>query len=212
MTERTMRERKKEATKTNILQVAIELINKQGFADTTMQSIAEKADVALRTLYNYFPSKESIVATYIQMAVQNELDEGWNDLMQLDTTYERLEFMCQRSAEWIEQNSVLIEVYASDPRNYYYGPTMDEIPRSGYDEIVAKVMEMGQKMGDISDSVSADLLARQFMGFYYFSILTWLGKPGEDLGKIFKEGLDLLYHGIKPDRVDAGTVLWGMFC
>lgn len=211
MVEVSMRERKKGATKTNILKVAIKLINKHGFADTTMQLIARKADVALRTLYNYFPSKESIVATYIRMSVQEEVSRGWDELLELDTTYERLLFMCQKSAEWMQENFILIEVYAADPRNYYYGPVTEEVPRSGYDEVVCKVTEMGQQMGDITKTVSAEVLARQFMGFYYISILTWLGKPEQDLFDIFKEGLDIFCRGIKAGGVDSGSVLWNMF-
>jgi len=212
MTETSMRERKKEATKTNILETAIELINRQGFSDTTMHQIAQKADVALRTLYNYFPSKESIVATYIQMAVQCEVNQGWDDLLALDATFERLLFMCQKSAAWMKENFILIEVYAADPRNYYYGPATEEIPRSGYDEVVMKVMELGQQMGDVTRSVPAQILARQYMGFYYISILTWLGDPEQDLFEIFKEGQGILYQGIKADGADPGAVLWGLFC
>lgn len=212
MTETTMRERKKEATKTNILETAIELINRQGFSDTTMHQIAQKADVALRTLYNYFPSKESIVVTYIQMVVQSEVNQGWDDLQALDTTMERLLFMCQKSAEWMKENFILIEVYAADPRNYYYGPATEEIPRSGYDEVVMKVMELGQQMGDVTKSVPAQILARQYMGFYYISILTWLGDPEQDLLEIFKEGQGIFYRGIKADGADPGAVLWSLFC
>ncbi len=211
MSETTMRERKKEATRNNILACAIKLFNDHGFVNTTMQLIAERADVALRTLYNYFPSKESIVATYIREVVEREVSKGWDELLDFDSTYERLLFMCRKSAEWMQENYTLIEVYAADPRNYYYGPTADEIPRSGYDEIVARVMAMGQELGDVTKKVSSGLLARQYMGFYYISILTWLGNPENNLLEIFREGLDLLYQGIKPERSDYGTVLWSMF-
>ncbi len=211
MVEATMRERKKEATKTNIIKVAVDLINQRGFADTTMQLIAEKADVALRTLYNYFPSKESIVATYIQMAVQCEVNQGWDDLLALDTTFERLLFMSQKSAVWMKENFILIEVYAADPRNYYYGPVTKDIPRSGYDEVVIKVMELGQQMGDVTKSVPAQILARQYMGFYYISLLTWLGDPEQDLFEIFAEGLEILYRGIKVHGQNSGTILLSMF-
>jgi AcrR family transcriptional regulator len=206
-----MRERKKEATKANILSCAIDLINENGFADTTMQMIAEKADVALRTLYNYFPSKESIVATYIREEVWAESEKSWDRMMELDTTYERLLFICRKS-EWMRNHVVLTEVYASDPRNYCYGPPNDEIPRSGLDEIVLRVIETGRQQNDVTVSVPAEVLTRQFMGFYYFSIMTWLSNPHQDLFEIFREGLDILYRGIKAESADVGTVLWGMFC
>jgi len=211
MVEVSMRERKKEATKTNILKAALELINEHGFSSTTMQLIAEKADVALRTLYNYFPSKETIVATYLQMAVEEEQEKSWAEVMELGATYERLILFCQKSMEWIKENPVLVEVYTVDPRNYIFSTGPADIPRSGLEELVAKLMEMGQQMGDVTKSVPVKVLTRQFLGFYHFSILTWLCDNEQDLFKIFKEGLDLFWGGVKTKTVDPGTVLWGMF-
>ncbi|MFA5881358.1 MAG: TetR/AcrR family transcriptional regulator [Eubacteriales bacterium] len=211
MVEVSMRERKKEATKTNILKAALELINEHGFSSTTMQLIAEKADVALRTLYNYFPSKETIVATYLQMAVEEEQEKSWAEVMELGATYERLILFCQKSMEWIKENPVLVEVYTVDPRNYIFSTGPADIPRSGLEELVAKLMEMGQQMGDVTKSVPVKVLTRQFLGFYHFSILTWLCDNKQDLFKIFKEGLDLFWGGVKTKTVDPGTVLWGMF-
>ncbi len=211
MTDQTMRERKKEATKTAILNAAIELINNNGFTETTMQQIAGKADVALRTLYNYFPSKESIVATYIHIVVEDQAQKRWDQIVSLDSTYERLLYMCRISAQWMAENSTLIEVYALDPRHYFYGPETDEIPRSGYEDVVEKVIAMGQEQGDISRDFSAAAVTQQYMGVYYCNILTWLGNPERELLERFKEGLDIFYHGIKAASIDTGVVLAGMF-
>ena len=52
-----LRERKKEERKEKILAVALELFEQEGFETTTMEKIAVKADLAVGTLYNYYPSK-----------------------------------------------------------------------------------------------------------------------------------------------------------
>ncbi len=206
-----MRERKKEATKSNILKTTIDLINEYGFSGTTMQLIAEKADVALRTLYNYFPSKESIVATYMRDVVDQEREENWALLLELDTTYERLILFCRKTSEWSTVNPILTEIYAADPRNYYYA-NRDDVPRSGIDEVVAKIMEMGQRMGDVTGSVPVEVLVRQFMGVFYLSLLTWLGDPTQDLFDIFKNGIDILCRGINANIAEPEAVFLGMFC
>ena len=210
MTDLTMRERKKEATKAKIQQVTIELIHEYGFAATTMQLVAEKADVALRTLYNYYPSKEAIVGSYIRDVVRGQEKQHWEDLVDLETTYERLIMACKKLAEWTVDNPVLSEIYASDPRNYCYSTT-DEVPRSGLEELVAKVFEMGRQRGDVAKSVAIEVLTRQVMGILYQGILTWLGNTALDLFAMFKEGVDILFEGIKVRDVDSGIILWGMF-
>ncbi len=211
MTDLTMRERKKEATKTKILQVAIELIHEYGYTATTMQLVAEKADVALRTLYNYYPSKEAIVGQYIRGVVKSEEEQNWGELVSLEDTYERLMLACRKIADWSVDNPVLSEIYASDPRNYCFAKT-DEVPRSGLEELAARVFEIGQNQGDVSKAVSIEVLVRQFMGIIYQGILTWLGNPELDLFTIFKEGIDVLFKGIKVRDVEPGIIVWGMFC
>lgn len=57
-------ERRKERTKGSIVRAAMDLIQEHGFDETTMEQIAETADVAKGTLYNYFPAKEAIVGEW----------------------------------------------------------------------------------------------------------------------------------------------------
>jgi TetR/AcrR family transcriptional regulator of autoinduction and epiphytic fitness len=45
-----------------IVQAAIALFQTQGFEGTSMDKVAEAADVSKRTLYNHFPSKEELFA------------------------------------------------------------------------------------------------------------------------------------------------------
>jgi AcrR family transcriptional regulator len=56
-----LRERKKQRTRETITRVAIELFSERGFEATTIADIAEAADIAPRTFFGYFPSKEDVV-------------------------------------------------------------------------------------------------------------------------------------------------------
>ena len=56
-----LRERKKRATRAAIHDAGMRLFAEQGFAGTTIDQIADAADVSRATVFTYFPSKEDIV-------------------------------------------------------------------------------------------------------------------------------------------------------
>jgi AcrR family transcriptional regulator len=57
---------KGEQTRQHIFETALVLFREKGFDATTMQQIAERAEVAKSAAYYYFPSKEAIIQTYYE--------------------------------------------------------------------------------------------------------------------------------------------------
>jgi AcrR family transcriptional regulator len=58
------RARKKEETRQRIAKVAKELFLKRGFAATTVEDIADAADISQRSFFDYFPAKEDVVLAW----------------------------------------------------------------------------------------------------------------------------------------------------
>jgi AcrR family transcriptional regulator len=58
-----LRERKKARTKAAIREHAMRLFQKQGYQATTVEQIAEAAEVSPSTFFRYFPTKEDVVLT-----------------------------------------------------------------------------------------------------------------------------------------------------
>lgn len=57
----SLREKKAKKTRKRIFDEALQLFKRDGFEQTTVEAIAEAAEVSLSTLYRYFPGKDQIL-------------------------------------------------------------------------------------------------------------------------------------------------------
>ncbi|MBA2807752.1 TetR family transcriptional regulator [Streptomyces sp. KM273126] len=56
-----LRERKKQRTRRTVIRTALRLFSEQGYEQTTVAGMAAAADIATRTFFSYFASKEDVV-------------------------------------------------------------------------------------------------------------------------------------------------------
>src|SRR5580692_3010919 len=61
------RERRSNELLQRLLDAAVELFARKGFTETTVEDITNAADVGKGTFFNYFPSKEHILAAFSDM-------------------------------------------------------------------------------------------------------------------------------------------------
>ena len=69
-----LRERHMDRTRAAIVDAALALFTEQGFTETTVDAIAERADVGRRTFFRYFPAKESVLFHDVEAQIQATID------------------------------------------------------------------------------------------------------------------------------------------
>lgn len=94
--------RKSNTTKLEIIQVACRLFLEQGYSKTTIKSIADELDISTGHLMFYFPSKEHLLFTLVQMlcdfqwkTMQSIVKEGTTSLMALCLELSTMAAMCE---------------------------------------------------------------------------------------------------------------------
>lgn len=71
----SLREKKKANTRKRIQAVSLQLFELTGYEKTTMEKIAQEAQIGVGTLYNYFPSKAELLFSIIEGNMESYISE-----------------------------------------------------------------------------------------------------------------------------------------
>ena len=106
-----MRERKKQRTRATLIDAAIELCERQGFEQTTVEQIAAAAEVSPRTFSRYFATKEAVCMALVDDAI----DVAAVDLAELPEHMNHLEALYRASVTMYRntKNAALGELTAA---------------------------------------------------------------------------------------------------
>jgi AcrR family transcriptional regulator len=98
-----LRERKKQRTRDQIVEAAMRLFAERGYQATTVADIATAADVAPRTFFAHFPSKEAVVFHDVDRDLEG-LAEALRDRPPGETTFDALRgWIDAMFDEWISE-------------------------------------------------------------------------------------------------------------
>ena len=202
-------ERKKEETRNRIIAVAMDLFNKQGFDQTTVEQIAEEADVNKGTIYNHFSAKEDIICEHVQEIIKEQGPGALSQVMQLPDTRSRLIAALHKSLEWmhIELNKDIYEKYYTYrmQASAQHIRDRDLSKSSGFKDILATIIDRGKETGEIRRDMHSLVLAHYLENNHCTMALYWLIMPDMfSINKIIEENVDLFLNGAKNRASNNG--------
>jgi AcrR family transcriptional regulator len=101
----TRRERRKREVHDRIARAATALFERQGFAETTALEIADAADVAEKTFYNHFPTKQHLIEELARASLEKLMALLAQARKAGATPRERLQFFFENAAADAEAGS-----------------------------------------------------------------------------------------------------------
>lgn len=146
-------EKKKQA----IIQAALQLFKEKGFKDTSIKSIAEAAEVSPVSIYNYFGSKDNLVALCVNdlfEEVTQQAEDILNSDLDFKTKLDHAFALCQ------EKMSQKISEYFQD--KLVKEPTFSTLLAKAITvkkrDIYRAYIELGKEEGLIAKDLSTELV------------------------------------------------------
>lgn len=168
------RERRKLELRTRIFLAARALFIEKGFDATTVDEIAEAADVAPATFFNHFQSKQAVLGLMAE-SVLDALGELSTDHLEGGaSSAKRLRTFVASAADEIRASRgvarlVLLEFMRSDSAPDAPHPYLARV----HEPIVA-LIEEGQRSGEFRSDYDSAFLAQMAVGMLNSAITRWL--------------------------------------
>lgn len=192
-----LRERKKIKTRKAIRAATYELIEQQGYDATTIEQIADRAEVSPSTVFRYFPTKEDIVVTdEWDPVILAELrarpdDESWADVLR-HVMRTALDLSLAEEPEVTRLRSRLgVEVPAVRARMMESMATTGRLLREA----------LAERSGRAPDSLELRVFAMSVMGGL-MEVSHYWAETGhrDDVRDLVDRALDVLEHGLATGK------------
>ena len=146
-------EKKKQA----IIQAALRLFKEKGFKDTSIKSIAEAAEVSPVSIYNYFGSKDNLVALCVNdlfEEVTQQAEDILNSNLDFKTKLDHAFALCQ------EKMSQQISAYFQDKmvEDSVFSTLLTKAITAKKRDIYRAYIKLGKEEGLIAEDLSTELI------------------------------------------------------
>lgn len=194
------RERKKRELRERIYQSARKLFLKRGFEGTTVEQIAEAADVAQATFFNHFSGKNAVLAEMTREVSERLQELVAEQIPRRASAQQKIRAFGERAADEIEASlgvarDVLLELLSTSSRP---GEAFAYLA-SAYAPFVEIVAE-GQRRGEVRTDHEASFLAEMVVGAFNAAAIQWINDPRYPLAERLRRTGVFIGEAIAPPR------------
>ncbi len=198
----SLRERKKLQTRSAIIGRAVELFNTQGFYNTSIDDIADAADVSRGTFFNYFGYKEAVIVEFGRDLII-ALTEHADEQIAANVPAERIIYRVWLEVrELLEEHGEAVVVLSHELLN----PEVERAVRAAQAftlaELIAKVATNGQRSGRFRTSLDAGQFGQLVANLIVVSVATqYRTNDMEAADAYMRQSLNVIFHGAMPRGV-----------
>lgn len=189
-------ERKKREIRGRILAAAADLFDEQGVEATKVEGICERADIALRTFYNHFPTKRDVTEQLAVDATAEVAARIRSAHADGRDTRERLALFFARSADRALAAGPMHRDLLGTLVVAQVGAENLELPRHAMLALLAD----GRARGEVDAATPAETLADAVLGTFYRVFTDWTMVDGYPIRERLASAARFLEDAIAPPR------------
>jgi AcrR family transcriptional regulator len=172
-TDPTRRDRRWQEVHQRIVEAAISLFDEQGFAATKVSDICDRADVANKTFFNHFPTKNDVLREIAEAALEKFLDVIEEARAVSGGTRARLLALFSKIADnSLARGPMYRELLAEIIHAAHESGTEREQARRLHQAFRALVRE-GRARGDVGTAHGIEVQTDMLIGAFYALMLNW---------------------------------------
>lgn len=186
-----------------ILRAAIKVFAHNGYFNSKVSDIAGEAGIADGTVYLYFKSKEEILHSIFDRAMEEFIAEGRSEISGLERADEKLRRIARLHLEKLGADRDAAIVFQVELR----GSTkfMEEFSAAGFGEylnIIREIIAEGQKQGVFREDLNATICSKILYGALDEMVTNWiLSKKPYALAPMADTVLEVFFGGVlKNDK------------
>jgi TetR/AcrR family transcriptional regulator, cholesterol catabolism regulator len=196
------RERHKLATRQRLYEAAMTLFAEKGYDGTSIDDIAERADVARATIFNYFKRKDEFLDAWTDERRQSMSATATRESSGRVSAQEQLrEAMRGLAAVNERDRSVNLTLVLAWVRA---GRPVDEEPYTAY--AFADIVAEGVAHGEIRPGTDAELVGFLLRDVYLGTLYRWVSKQGDSsfsLADGLLAALEVVLEGLAPGQTQG---------
>jgi AcrR family transcriptional regulator len=194
------RARKKLALRGRLLEAAKDLFVERGFPNTKVADICERADVAQKTFFNHFATKQDVLRE-VARAAFDELNVAVEAALKAErTTAARLAHFFADVAGRMEQGGAMQRELVTELVHTVHGmPEKGDHARRLHAAFDALVRE-GLAAGEITRRHAPETLVEMVLGAYYVLIFDYANVDGYPLRERAHAAARFLAEALAPDE------------
>lgn len=190
----SLREKKKIETRNRIFEVAGRMFKDKGFENTTVDEITREAEIGKGTFFNYYPTKEALLADFVKQKEELVYELVRNELKKNTQVKEKIKNVLVLVARSNEKDKELTRLYV-----------FEYLRRYGYEErkswwlnmIIYDMLKKGAEKGELKKGSDIKRAADILTSVYFHSLMEWLwSNTDHSFSDDILKKIDMIFEGV----------------